>query len=211
MNDTSRAALLLAAALVAPPLVASADPVRDWNAIMVATVSGQNPFAQARFAAITQLAVFEAVNAITGAYEPYCGTISAPPGASPEAPSVAAAHAVLRTCFPASSASLDVARATSLASIPDGQAEVDGIAVGEAAAAAMIAARSDDGSAPPRFHLPASSDPGVWQPTPSCPPAGGVLLAGATWRRSRSGAPGRSARSRPRRSRAAPTPATSRR
>ena len=49
------------------------DVVLDWNAIMVTTVSGQNPFAQARFAAITQLAVFEAVNSITGDYEPYLG------------------------------------------------------------------------------------------------------------------------------------------
>jgi len=32
---------------------------------------GQSPFAQARLLAITQLAVFEAVNAITVDYKPY--------------------------------------------------------------------------------------------------------------------------------------------
>jgi len=36
------------------------------------------------------------------------------------------------------------------------------------------ALRANDGSAPPAFYLPTSTDPGVWQPTPSCPAAGGV-------------------------------------
>ncbi|MGH2492604.1 MAG: hypothetical protein ACRDF9_13990, partial [Candidatus Limnocylindria bacterium] len=49
---------------------ASSDVVLEWNAIAVTTVASQTPYAQARFMAITQLAVFEAVNAITGDYEP---------------------------------------------------------------------------------------------------------------------------------------------
>ena len=55
------------------------DPVLEWNAIMVSTTAGQNPFFQARFAAITQLAVFEAVNAIEKDFDPYLGTVAAPP------------------------------------------------------------------------------------------------------------------------------------
>jgi hypothetical protein len=175
--------LALAAAiamLVVPagPIRASGDNdvVLDWNAIMVTTVSSQNPFAQARFAAITQLAVFEAVNSITGDYEPYLAPVAAPPGASPEAAAVAAAHAVLINYFPAAAATLDAARAASLAAISDGHSEDDGIAVGQAAAAALIALRTGDGSSPPQFHQPASSDAGVWQTTPTCPPAGGILL-----------------------------------
>ena len=95
-----------------------ADVVLDWNVIMLNTIGGQNPFAQARFAAITQTAVFEAVNAITGQYDPYLGTIAAPPGASAEAAAVAAAHGVLKHYFPVSS--LDAARVSSLAAIPNG-------------------------------------------------------------------------------------------
>src|SRR5207253_2434886 len=102
-------------------------------------------FAQGRFAAITQLAVFEAVNAIIGEYKPYLGTIVAPKGASPEAAAVAAAHAVLRNYFPGSAATLDAARANSLAALPDGPAKTDGIAVGLAAASLMIALRNNDG------------------------------------------------------------------
>ena len=91
--------------------MARADVVLDWNVIMLNTIGGQNPFAQARFAAITQTAVFEAVNAITGQYDPYLGTIAAPPGASAEAAAVAAAHGVLKHYFPAS------ARSTQLVSV----------------------------------------------------------------------------------------------
>jgi hypothetical protein len=164
--------------LLLTPALARADAVQDWNAIMLATIRAQSPFAQGRFGAITELAVFEAVNACTGDYRPYLGTLTARHGASPEAAAIAAAHGVLKNYFPASAADLDAARATSLAAIPDGRHKSDGIAVGEAAAAAMIALRANDGSAPLETFLPASSDPGVWQPTP--PAFGpGILL---NWR-----------------------------
>ena len=137
------------------PAAASADAVLDWNAIAVSVTAGQNPFAQARFLAITQLAVFEAVNAITGEYEPYLGTIAAPAGASADAAAIAAAHRVLKNYFPANAATLDAARASSLAAIPDGAAKSRGIATGEAAAAAMIAPRQRRlGSAPPGSTCP---------------------------------------------------------
>ncbi len=40
----------------------------------------------------------------------------------------------------------------------------------------MIAARMSDGAAPAQFYMPVSSDPGQWQPTPSCPAGGGILF-----------------------------------
>ena len=58
-------------ALLLLPQAGRADVILDWNAIMQATVGTQPPFPQARLAAITQLAVFEAVNAITRDYKPY--------------------------------------------------------------------------------------------------------------------------------------------
>ncbi|HEY1912784.1 MAG TPA: vanadium-dependent haloperoxidase [Vicinamibacterales bacterium] len=155
---------------------ARADVVSDWNAIMLTAVNSQNPLAQSRYAAITQLAVFEAVNAITGDYKPYLGTVKASHDASPEAAAVAAAYRVLVTYFPASQPTFDAARANSLSSIPSGPAKDAGIAAGEAAANAMITLRAADGSAPPEFYVPPSLDAGQWQVTPSCPPAGGLLL-----------------------------------
>ena len=100
--------------------------------------------------AITQLAVFEAVNAITGDYKPYLGTVVAPPGASADAAAVAAAYKVLKNYFPLAP-NLDPAYAASLAAIPDGSAKSGGIATGQAAAAQMqefLASRPDDPMAP---------------------------------------------------------------
>jgi hypothetical protein len=127
---------------------ARADVVLDWNTIAVntAVANHENPFAQARYAAIVQLAVFEAVNAITGEYQPYRGTITAPQGASPEAAAIEAAYQVLSTYFQASQTSLYADRINSLASIPDSQAKTDGIATGDAAALAIISLRANDGS-----------------------------------------------------------------
>lgn len=177
--------VITAALAVGPPaatLVAtlqtetSDDVVVRWNEIAVTTIGTQPPFPSTRFMATVQLAVFEAVNAITGGYEPYLGTITAPEGASAEAAAVTAAHGVLKAFFLGAGSTLDQQRDESLGLIPDGQPKTDGIAVGVAAAAAMVAMRTGDGSAPPQFHPPTSSDPYEWQRTPSCSPAGGAFL-----------------------------------
>ena len=153
--------------------------VLDWNLIAVNTAiaNGQSPFAQARYAAIVQLAVFEAVNAITGDYRPYLGSIVAPHGASVDAAAIQAAYRVLSTYFPASASTLDAARANSLALIPDGQATSDGIATGDAAAYAMISLRADDGSSPPQFKIPG--------PTCFGRMAGHTELSNREWNRGR--------------------------
>ena len=170
MRKWCRCCLLVAAMAIVQGVTAPAaraDAVLDWNVIAVNTAisNGQNPFAQARYAAIVQLAVFEAVNAITGDHRPYLGTIVAPAGASADAAAIAAAHRVLRTYFPASATALDHARATSLAALPNGAAKDAGIATGEAAAAAMIALRANDGSTPATFYATAPPETGVWEAT----------------------------------------------
>src|SRR5262245_42848917 len=111
-------AIALAAGLAS---TTQADVVLDWNAIMQATVivPPSNPNLQTRWGAIVQLAVFEAVNAITGDYEPYLGTIEAPAWASPEAAVIAATHRTLVTLRPGSATTLDELRATALAAIED--------------------------------------------------------------------------------------------
>jgi hypothetical protein len=168
---------LCAASMFSPP-IARADVVLDWNEVLVAVVADQPPTNMNLVAAITHLAVFEAVNAVTGEHTPYLepGTVNSSPGVSADAAAIAAAHGVLRHYRPARSAFLDAARSRSLTKIPDGPAKAGGITIGEAAAARMIEARQNDGSEPPAFHLPSSSNPGEWQLTADCPPAGGVFL-----------------------------------
>src|SRR6187455_2641848 len=101
----------LAAALLVSAAVAYANPVLGWNAFAVSLPAG-NPFNQARVLAATQLAVFEAVNAIEGGYAPYLGTVAAPVvtapvGASADAAAITAASAVLKAHLPASAAAID--------------------------------------------------------------------------------------------------------
>jgi hypothetical protein len=189
------AALLALLAWLASASPARADVVLHWDEIATRTLATQtpavSPFAQARFAAIVQLAVFEAVNAISGEYTPYLGSavapssgpIVAPAGASIDAAAIAAAHAVLVHYFPGSAVALNAERDASLAVIPDGTAKTNGIATGVAAAAALIAERVGDGASPQTFYLPPSPlSPGEWDITPGCPadangnPLGGILL-----------------------------------
>jgi hypothetical protein len=175
MTMNGKTLRLAAAALLAAGTLGSgaarADVVTDWNAIMQATVTASggtpatNPNHQTRWGAIVQLAVFEAVNAIVGGYEPYLGGIEAPAGASPEAAVVAAAHRTLVALRPDQTAALDALRTASLAAIPDGPAKDAGIAVGEAAADAMLLARVDDGWDDVVDYVP-GTDPGDYQPLP---------------------------------------------
>lgn len=153
-----------------------ADVVLDWNAIALDTslANFTSPFDQARQLATVQLAVFEAVNSITKTYKPYLGTIVTHAGASQDAAAARAAHDVLVNFFPASQAQLDEQLAASLAVVPNGQSKTDGIATGQAAAAAMVALRTNDGSFPPKFYTPGPPVPGAYQATPSCPVFDGV-------------------------------------
>jgi hypothetical protein len=166
-------ALLVACTLAAPVRASAQDVVLHWNDIAASLPGAPNPFEHARRLAITQLAVFEAVNAITLQNEPYLGGIAAAAGASPEAAAVQAAYRALLTLYPGSMAALDGFRGTSLAALPEA-GKAAGIAAGEAAAAAILASRVGDGSGTPATYSPTSNDPGQWQLTTGC--AAGVLF-----------------------------------
>jgi hypothetical protein len=171
------AVFLLLAVLWSPGAthaVPATDPVLAWNAIMWTTVTTSNGFLHTRSLTMMHLAMFEAVNAIVGDYTPYLGTIDAPAGASPEAAAIAAAHRTLVRLHPADAVRLDAARATTLSALPDGSAKADGLAVGVAAAKAILALRTNDGAedAAEPAYTP-RTEAGSWQPTP---PAFAALL-----------------------------------
>lgn len=165
MNTGHLLGILTASLLFSGAGTARADVVTDWNGIMQSTVATSNAFAQSRSAAITQLAVFEAVNAIAKRFPPYIGTLWAPAGASVDAAAIAAAHKALVALHPAATASLDTAYAAGIQALPDDQSRLDGIAIGEAAANAMLALRAADGSTAIVSYVP-GADPGDWRPTP---------------------------------------------
>src|SRR3984957_9342704 len=142
--------------------------VTDWNTIASTTIitnAGKYPAAASVWFAYSSLAVYDAVNAITGQYQPFYYRFAAPANASTGAAAVAAAHRVLVNYFPSQQTALDSQYTTSLAGVADGGDKTAGVAVGEAAAMALINARMGDGLEANITYTPGSG-PGAWIPTP---------------------------------------------
>jgi hypothetical protein len=168
-SATRRGLGLLAACAAVLLLVASAhaDTVTEWNlnatnALMVS--AAQPPQVSVPHMAMVHGAVYDAVNAIDGGHEGYLiSSRLGQPSNSKRAAAATAAHRVLVHLVPAQQATLDALYGASLAGVPDGPAKTGGIAVGEQAAAAMIAARANDGRFG-SFRFAVGSQPGVWRP-----------------------------------------------
>jgi PAP2 superfamily len=168
VKSCTRFGLLVAvAALLALAAPARADTVTDWNvnatnALLVA--AGQPPQVSVPHLAMVHGAVYDAVNAIDGGHRGYLiSSRLATRSDSKDAAAATAAFRVLVHLVPAQQAALDGQYATSLATIPDGSSKTRGIAVGNAAAAAMIAARTDDGRFGP-FRFDVGAGAGLWKP-----------------------------------------------
>ena len=128
---------------------ARADTVTLWNtnAYNAAVASGQDLRLGVYHMAMAHGAMYDAVNAIDGGHEGYLlSSRRATPFDSKDAAAAAAAYRVLLNIVPGAAAGA-ATRSTRRRSRPSRTAppKARGIAVGEAAAAAMIAARTDDG------------------------------------------------------------------
>ena len=160
---------LTAMALAAAALHVRADVVTDWN-IKAAEVVGEAKLGTppaVRVMAIVQTAVFDGASAAAKR------VTSRAPQADAVAAAVAAANRVTMTkMMPAQEAMIQAAYATALAAIADSPAKTAGIAAGEEAAQAVLAARLDDGAAGPEKYKPHTT-PGAYVPT--------ALPAAPTW------------------------------
>lgn len=144
----------------------AADIVTEWNDHTLSAIRTANapPPIAARALAMVHIAIYDAVNSITQTHVSYKLDLVAPPTASKEAAVSAAAARVLAQLFPSQSATFTAEETAALAEIPDNLDETAGIRVGRLAADAILAARSNDGSAATVVYQP-GSDPGDWQPT----------------------------------------------
>jgi hypothetical protein len=147
--------------------------VTDWDVVGTQAFSAAGLTTAEGFTifAYVAIAVYDAVMAVEGGYEPFAVDVEAPDGASAPAAVAAAAHRVLAHHLPAQAPTIvDPAYAASLATIPDGKAETDGVAVGEQVASTLIAQRAGDGfRAPVTYTPPSPPVPGVWLPTGATP------------------------------------------
>ncbi|HEX6126275.1 MAG TPA: vanadium-dependent haloperoxidase [Pyrinomonadaceae bacterium] len=145
------------------------DVVLRWNRLLKETVStpGQHPatILPVRSYAMMHAAMFDAVNSIDGGYTAYLTDVPGSKSASLEAAAAQAAHDVLLSLYPTRASVFAAELAASLEGIDVYRAQ-QGIRVGQLVAAAMVAARANDGwgVTPPAYSLP--STPGNWQPTP---------------------------------------------
>jgi PAP2 superfamily len=132
------------------------------------------------------------VNSIDGGRQRY---LVAPPADSGDSKEAAVATAAFRVLagfrpderdpalaglFPGQRSALEPLYEASLANVPDGSAKTGGIAVGEAAAAAMLTARASDGRFG-SFKFAEGSDPGEWRLAPPQGPTGIVARDPAPW------------------------------
>jgi hypothetical protein len=133
--------------------------VVQWNQTLlnILNTPGNQPATvhPTRSMAILHLAIFDGIRA-------------AGHGASRSAAADGAAHKVLVTLFPAQQQTLDTQFGTLLAQVPDTRRRDAGVAIGERAAAAVLAARADDGSTvtPPAYDPGPNPKPGVYRLTP---------------------------------------------
>ena len=137
------------------------DPgvVLSWNALAWRTigVEGEKPPPVVQlYLGMVSTAVYDAVVTAEAADAPAASDVAA----------ATAARDVLVHWFPASRAALDAEHAAWLGTVPESAERQNGLQVGQDAAAALIAARADDGrDAPITLDRPAEPPAGMWVPT----------------------------------------------
>jgi hypothetical protein len=161
--------VIVSTCLAAAPSSA-ADAVVYWNEIASTVISApanasRGPATMLDFATV-HAAIYDAVQAIEGDYQPYHVVIPNASG-SPAAAAARAARDVLVNRFPAQAGFVDSTYHAYL--IAHSIAEDDpGVSVGAEAAAGIIALRSTDRSFPPDFPpFFGGPEPGMWRPTTS--------------------------------------------
>ena len=164
------------------------NPVSKWNevAVQATLTAGQGAIPQSRTLAIVQVAVHDALNSIEPRYHRYALRDNICPNASAAAAIATAAHDALADSISIATSAgfgtaaqhaaalllIDSERDAALAEIPGSYAKNDGIAIGQAAALAIVSRRSSDGATwAARFPYTPGSSPGDWQPTPNPSPS----------------------------------------
>ena len=151
-----------------------ADAVTDWHAIAVQALGTMAPSRSILVTfldiAIVQAAVHDAVQAIDRRFKPYQASMPGATG-SPAAAAATAAHDVLVAIFPDQTAALDTTYHEYLAAHKLAKDD-PGVSAGQAAAAAVLARRANDGRLPNPVPAPfvGGPAPGQWRPTPSLQP-----------------------------------------
>lgn len=180
-DATIGAWLALGIAALGAAAPARANVITDWDEKAIAAVaplasvpSPYTPYAAYRMMGIVHVAMFDAVNSIDRRHRPYLVQLPVDPAASKEAAAAAAAAAVLATIDAKTAGEMKTVLADYLTSIPDGAVKAEGVKLGEAVAAKVMAARANDGADAPDDYRPRTT-PGAYVPT--------AIMRGPMWPR----------------------------
>jgi hypothetical protein len=149
--------------------IATTTEILKWNSLLLGCFKNASidPLSASRQLALLHVAQFEAANSVSSLYDPYLvdSGLSAGSSANPEASSAQAAHDILAFLYPNSVSLWDTELELSMAS-HTGDALDQSIALGAAAASAIIANRTDDGAANAGsgWSLPDPLEAGIWRP-----------------------------------------------
>ena len=173
--------------LAAWPLGAAAQPVPNvvtqWAAIVQQSIHNA---AAPRSAGSSQvlhtmvhLAVYDAVVAIEGRYEPFIGKAAKSPASDADVRAAVATAAYLTArarVAPSQFAYLDQEYANYLVTIPDGSGKTEGIRIGTRSAASMVERRAEDGFGNVVLYQCSEVPPpvGEFEPDSGCPASPGA-------------------------------------
>lgn len=158
---------LTAAVGFAMPCFAGSNMVIDWNraALEAIRIDHTAPPIATRNLAMMHVAIYDSVNAIDRAHQPYWVQIDPPANTSREAAVATAAYRILSQAYPDQIEYFDFVLYESLKKVEDSQSKTDGITLGQYVADEIIALRADDGWNAYVEYIP-GNNPGDWRPTP---------------------------------------------
>src|SRR5467141_3300632 len=162
------------------------DSIHRWNAIAI-NASGLDhtpvapgelrtfgeqlgPGRSSRAMAIVHIAIFDSVNAVLGGYQSYSGIQPVKSPVSLDAAVAQAARDTLVALYPSQASAFDSLLADDLAKVSNKNERANGISLGQRAASAILALRTNDGSQVPEPRVGVnyftSDQPGHWRQDP---------------------------------------------
>lgn len=149
------------------------DVILRWNTtltdVLQANTSLQNPGIASRSMAMTNIAMYDALNSISPTHQPFYSYATVPSeGASGEAAAMQAGYRVLSSIYPGQQDALDASRAAILATLPASAGRDAGIQFGDSVGQAVVDRRATDGFMDAVAYAP-SDAPGHWRPDPLNP------------------------------------------
>ena len=157
---------LLACLLSLCALAARANVITDWNTATYQVLRAMKVDGApgARALALVHVAMADAVNTVHNQHTRYAYRGSLQPAASAEVAAASAARSVLLALWPTQKTHIDTTFVATTRGSPDGLGTTAGEAIGNEAAAAVLADRTNDNTSVPDTYRPITA-PGVWVPT----------------------------------------------